>query len=119
MRELRIHRNIQHVPKVWGVTYSKLFLTLGGGLLITAVGFSFGSGAGTAGKIGLICMGGLITAALHGVCWWFESQDKIDRDAPFLKNSVNPQTAVLPFFQIKTSDSPATGSPATGSTEKK
>jgi hypothetical protein len=108
MKELRIHRNIQHVPKVWGVTYSKLFLTLGGGLLITAVGFSFGSGAGTVGKIGLICMGGLITAALHGVCWWFESRDKIDRDAPWLKSTANSQAASLQTLHFTASDSSET-----------
>jgi hypothetical protein len=105
MKELRIHGNIQHVPKVWGVSYSKLFLTLGGGLLITAVGFSFGSGAGTAGKIGLICIGGLFTAALHGVCWWLESRDKIDRDAPWLKSAANSQAASLQTIQFTASDS--------------
>ncbi|MDR0310423.1 MAG: hypothetical protein LBJ21_02435 [Acidobacteriota bacterium] len=91
MKEQRIHRNIKHVPKVWGVTYSKLFLTLGCGLLITAAGYSICSGTGTAGRIGIICLGGLITAALHGVCWFLENQDRIDRDAPYLKNSVNSQ----------------------------
>ena len=92
-----------HVPKVWGVSYSKLFLTLGGGLLITAVGFSIGSGAGTAGKIGIICMGGFITAALHGVCRWLDSQDVIDRDIPFLKGSVNSQSAALQTIQVRDS----------------
>ena len=100
MRELRIHRNIRHVPRVWGVTYSRLFLTLGGGLLITALGFSMGSGAGTLVKIGIICLGGFITAALHGVCWFLENQDTIDRDVPFLKNSVNSQSASLQMSRL-------------------
>jgi hypothetical protein len=101
MRELRIHRDIKHVPRVWGVTYGKLFLTLGGGLLITALGFSMASGAGTLAKIGIICLGGFITAALHGLCWFMESRDRTDCDVPFLKGSVNSQTASLQKIGIK------------------
>jgi len=100
MRELRICRNIQHVPKVWGVTYTKLFLSLGCGLLITAVGFSIGSGTGTVGKIGIICAGAVITASIHCVCRWFESRDMIDCDAPFLKFFANSQTSGIQVIQI-------------------
>jgi len=100
MTELRMCRHIRHVPKVWGVTYSKLFLSLGGGLLFTAVSFSIGSGAGTAGKIGIICLGALITAALHGVCFWFDNQDSNDRDTPFIKSTASSQSAALQITKI-------------------
>jgi hypothetical protein len=105
MKEQRIHRNITHVPKVWGVTYSKLFLTLGGGLLITALGFSMASGAGTIVKIGIICLGGLITVALHGICWWYENQAGIIRDAPFLKKSANSQSVSLQINKFHKTES--------------
>ena len=101
MQERRAHRNIKHVPKVWGVTYTMLFLTLGGGLLITAAGFTLASGAGAVGKIGIICMGALVTAGIHGICWWRESRDKIDVEAKYLKNISNSQTASLQTIQLR------------------
>ena len=39
MKETLIFRNIQHIPRIWGVTYPKLFATLGSGLFITSLGF--------------------------------------------------------------------------------
>ncbi|PYV39677.1 MAG: hypothetical protein DMG09_08595 [Acidobacteria bacterium] len=51
MKETPIFRNIQHVPRVWGVTYLKLFATLGGGLLMTTLGFVFTPGATAVVKV--------------------------------------------------------------------
>ena len=115
MEERRAHRNIKHVPKVWGVTYTMLFLTLGGGLLITAIGFTLGSDAGAVGKIGIICMGALVTTGIYGICRWRESQDKIDVEAKFLKNLANSQTASLQTIQFRAK---AQGSEQKGSEQK-
>ena len=40
MKETPIFRNIQHVPRIWGVTYPKAFGSLGVGLLFTTVAFA-------------------------------------------------------------------------------
>jgi len=96
MTERTIFRNIQHIPRVWGVTYPKLFATLGCGLLATTAGFSLSSGAGALGKVAVIGMGVAATAAIYGVCLWTDRRDALDRDhAPFLKSELNSQSMSL------------------------
>jgi hypothetical protein len=92
MTERLIFRNIQHVPKVWGVTYSRLFASLGIGLLTTTAGFALSSSAGAIGKISIICLGAVITCSLYGICYWLEHQDTLDKGQPFLKNAANSQS---------------------------
>jgi hypothetical protein len=96
MIERPIFRNIQHVPKVWGVTYLKLFATLGCGLLATTVGFSFVSGAGAVVKVIVIGLGAVITLLLYGVCFWIDNTDHLERDvSQFLKREMNSQSLSL------------------------
>ena len=57
MKETPIFRNIQHIPRIWGVTYPKLFATLGGGLFITTLGFFLTSGATAVVKVAMIVAG--------------------------------------------------------------
>lgn len=85
MAERGISRNVQHVPKVWGVTYIKLFASIGVGLLITTVGFVVNSKAGIIGRIFTLLLGSLVTFALYGLCFWFERQDPIARAVKYLK----------------------------------
>jgi hypothetical protein len=46
-------------------------------------------------------MGALVTAGIHGICCWLESQDKIDVEAKYLKNISNSQTASLQTIQLR------------------
>jgi hypothetical protein len=93
MTERNIFRNIQHVPRVWGVTYMKLFATLGCGLLLTTTGFSVSSGASTFGKVAVIGVGAVLTLVIYGVCYFVDKTDALDRDrSPFLKNEMNSQS---------------------------
>jgi hypothetical protein len=93
MIERPIFRNIQHVPKVWGVTYIKLFATLGGGLLITTLGFSLTSGATAVTKVLVIGLGVIMTGMLYGICFFIDNTDRLERDpASFLNNEMNSQS---------------------------
>jgi hypothetical protein len=101
MNERPIFRNIQHVPKVWGVTYLKLFATLGTGLLATTLGFSLTSGASAVVKVIVIGLGAVVTLLLYGVCFWIDNTDHLDRDvSQFLKSEMNSQSLSLGWLQF-------------------
>ena len=101
MNEKPIFRNIQHVPKVWGVTYLKLFATLGTGLLATTLGFFLTSGASAMVKVMVIGMGVVITLFLYGICFWIDNTDHLERDAAdFLKREMNSQSLSLQRLQF-------------------
>ncbi len=96
MRERPIFRNIQHVPKVWGVTYLKLFATLGSGLLATTLGFSLTSGATAIVKVMVIGLGVAITLLIYGFCFWIDNTDHLERDSSaFIKREMNSQSLSL------------------------
>ena len=96
MIERPIFRNIQHVPKVWGVTYLKLFATLGSGLLATTLGFSLTSGATTLVKVAVIGMGVLVTGLVFAICYGIDNTDNLERDSSyFLKGEMNSQSLSL------------------------
>jgi uncharacterized protein (DUF697 family) len=96
MIERPIFRNIQHVPKVWGVTYLKLFATLGSGLLATTIGFFLTSGANAVVKVMVIGLGVVITSLIYAVCFWVDNTDHLERDSSaFLKAEMNSQSLSL------------------------
>ncbi len=96
MTERPIFRNIQHVPKVWGVTYVKLFATLGSGLLATTLGFSLTSGSTAVAKVMMIGLGVVITLLIYGLCFWIDNTDHLEKDSsPFLKGEMNSQSLSL------------------------
>jgi hypothetical protein len=96
MLERPIFRNIQHVPKVWGVTYLKLFATLGGGLLATTLGFSLTSGETAIMKVMVIGMGVVVTLLIYAICFWIDNTDHLERDSSyFLKAEMNSQSLSL------------------------
>src|SRR5438046_10439549 len=93
MKETAIFRNIQHVPRVWGVTYPKLFATLGGGLLATTLGFVMTPGATAIVKLMVIALGVAATALAYGVCLLMANTDRLESDsASFLKRELNSQS---------------------------
>jgi hypothetical protein len=101
MMERPIFRNIQHVPKVWGLTYLKLFVTLGSGLLATTVGFSLTSNATAVVKIIVIGLGVVTTLLIYAVCFWIDNTDHLERDSsPFLKSEMNSQSLSLQWLRF-------------------
>ena len=96
MKETLIFRNIQHIPRIWGVTYLKLFATLGGGLFITTLGFFLTSGATAVVKLAMIVIGVIATLLLYVICFWIDNTDPLERDsASFLKTDLNSQSLSL------------------------
>jgi hypothetical protein len=96
MMEKPIFRNIQHVPKVWGVTYLKLFATLGSGLLATTLAFSLTSGATVIAKVLAIGLGIAITLLIYAICFWIDNTDHLERDSSgYLKCEMNSQSLSL------------------------
>jgi hypothetical protein len=101
MIERTIFRNIQHIPRVWGVTYPKLFASIGVGLLTTTAGFALSAGASALSKVFIIALGAVLTLSFHGVCLWMERQDALDRDLTFLKSAMNAQSMSLQMIHIQ------------------
>ena len=99
--ERPIFRNIQHVPKVWGVTYLKLFATLGSGLLATTLGFSLTSGATAIVKVMVIGLGVVVTLLIYAICFWIDNTDHLERDfSCFLKSEMNSQSLSLQRLRL-------------------
>ena len=93
MKETPIFRNIQHIPRIWGVTYLKLFASLGGGLLVTTLGFFFVSEGTAIVKVMVIGLGAAATLLLYLVSLWVDHSDQLERYcSPFLKNEANSQS---------------------------
>jgi len=96
MKETPIYRNIQHVPRIWGVSYPKLFASLSGGLLATTLGFYFASQGTALVKVIVIGLGAATTLLLYGICFWVDNTDLLERDsAAFLKDEMNSQSLSL------------------------
>jgi hypothetical protein len=101
VKETTIFRNIQHVPRVWGVTYPKLFATLGGGLLATTLGFVLTPGATAIVKVMMIGLGVVATLVGYGVCFWIDNTDRLESDsASFVKEELNSQSLSLQRLRI-------------------
>jgi len=93
MKETPIFRAIQHVRRVCGVTYPKLFATLGGGLLVTTLGFVMTPGATAGVKVVVIGLGVAATLLGYGVCFLMDNTDQLERDsASFLRRELNSQS---------------------------
>ena len=96
MRETPIFRNIQHVPRIWGVSYVKLFGSLGIGLLVMTVSFALANRGSAFQKISVIVFGVLLTAALYGISFWLDNRDPLGSNTtPFLKHEFNSQSLSL------------------------
>jgi hypothetical protein len=96
MRETPIFRNLQHVPRIWGITYVKLFGSLGIGLLLMTVSFAFANRGSALGKITVIVLSVLATAGLYGISFWLDNRDPLGSNTtPFLKNEFNSQSLSL------------------------
>ena len=96
MKETPIFRNIQHVPRIWGVTYPKLFGSLAGGLLVTTLCFILVSGWTAIAKVAVIGLGAVVTLLLYAISLWIDEGDPLERHStPFLKGEANSQSLSL------------------------
>ena len=101
MKETPIFRNIQHVPRIWGVTYLKLFASLGIGLLIMTVAFALVNRGSALLKIAIIVFAVLVTAGFYAVSFWFDNRDPLDSNTtPFLKREFNSQCLSLQQLKL-------------------
>jgi hypothetical protein len=108
VNERPIFRNVHHVPRVWGVTYIKLFATLGSGLIATTLGFALTSGAAAAAKVMVLGLGIVVTIGIYAICFWIDNTDYLERDScSFLKREMNSQALSLQqlrFFDREATD---------------
>ncbi len=96
MKETPLFRNVQHIPRIWGVTYLKLFGSLGLGLFVTTVGFLFTNRETAVFKLFVIGGGVVITGMLYAVSFWLDNRDPLENDsARFLKNELNSASLSL------------------------
>ena len=101
MKETTIFRNIQHIPRVWGVTYPKLFATIGGGLLATTLGFILSPGARAIVKVMMIGLGVIATLLSYAVCFWMDNSDRLESDsASFIKGELNSQSLSMQRLRV-------------------
>ncbi len=101
MKETQIFRNIQHIPRIWGVTYPKLFACLAGGLLATTLGFFLTSTGTVVVKVAVIALGVVATIVFYGICFFVDNTDRLERDsASFLKCELNSQSLSLQRLQF-------------------
>ncbi len=101
MKETPIFRNIQHIPRIWGVTYPKLFASLGGGLLVTTLGFFFVSEGTAVVKVVVIGLGAVATLLLYALSLWADHADGLERcSIHFLKDEVNSQSLSLQSLEF-------------------
>ncbi len=96
MKETPIFRNIQHIPRIWGITYPKLFASLAGGLLVTTLGFFFVSDGTAIIKVVVIGLGAVATLLLYAVSLWVDHTDILElHAASFLRDEMNSQSLSL------------------------
>ena len=95
MKETTIFRNIQHVPRIWGVTYVKLFASLGVGLLVTTISFAVACHASAIQKVSFIGFGVGVTVVLYVLSFWLDNRDPLGSDLPFFRNEFNSQSLSL------------------------
>jgi len=74
MKLKAIHRNLQHVPRIWGVSYWKLFASLFATLLVMMV-FFYTVSRGLAA----LFVGAGVGLAAYGVSFWLDSRDPLEQ----------------------------------------
>jgi len=95
MMERRIFLNITHVPKIWGVPYPKLFITIGLLIFSTVAGNAISGGAGTMVKMFIVALSVLLAASLHAVFMFMERFDGLEQEIWFVKDEQNSQSSSL------------------------
>jgi len=80
-----IHRNLQHVPKIWGLTYLKLFASLFS-MLISIFIYFF---AVSRGVMALVFSLGVLAGSL-GISYYLDSRDPLEnrKHSAFIREQV-------------------------------
>ncbi len=75
-----VYRNLQHQPRIWGVSYLKLFATLFAALFAMMLSY-YAAGA----LVALGIMAGVLLAGF-GVSFFLDSRDPVRFDGSFLRD---------------------------------
>lgn len=96
----RIFRNIQHEPRIWGITFGKVFGTLILSLVLVLLCQSFDAG----GLITAI-VGGGCAAVCYGLSFWLDNRDTTKKDqAPFVRSRLTVICMSNQSFIIREAD---------------
>ena len=74
MKLKAIHRNLQHVPRIWGVSYWKLFASLFATLLVMMVFFYTVSRGLLALAVGIG-----VGLGCYGISFWLDCRDPLEQ----------------------------------------
>ena len=112
MRERRIFLNIAHVPKIWGVPYPKVFITVGLLIFSTVIGNALSGGTGMLVKMMVLAGAVLLAASLHVLFIYMERTDEFEQDVPFIKDELNSQDCSLQTVRLIQKKQTVTGKKA-------
>ena len=76
----RIFRNIQHEPRIWGITFGHVFGTLILSLVLTLICQSL-----EAGTLATAVAGGGSAAACYGLAYWADNREPTGDLAPWIR----------------------------------
>ncbi len=98
MKLKAIHRNLQHVPRIWGVSYWKLFASLFATLLVMMV-FFYTVSRGLAA----LFVGVGVGLAAYGVSFWLDSRDPLEqpKHSVFIRDCLTSYSVSNQAIRIK------------------
>ncbi len=98
MKLKAIHRNLQHVPRIWGVSYWKLFASLFATLLVMMVFFYTVSRGLLALAVGIG-----VGLAAYGISFWLDSRDPLEqpKHSGFIRDSLTSYSVSNQSFRIR------------------
>ncbi len=98
MKLKAIHRNLQHVPRIWGVSYWKLFASLFATLLVMMVFFYTVSRGLAALAVGIG-----VGLAGYGISFWMDSRDPLEhqKHSRFIRDSLTSASVSNQAIRIK------------------
>lgn len=101
MKLKAVHRNLQHVPRIWGVSYWKLFATLFTTLLVMMIFFYTVSRGLLALAVGIG-----VGLAGYGVSFYLDSRDPLEqpRHSEFIRDHLTAYSVSNQAIRIKNDD---------------
>jgi len=93
-----IHRNLQHMPRIWGVSYWKLFASLFATLLVMMVFFYTVSRGLAALAVGIG-----VGLAGYGISFWMDSRDPLEhqKHSRFIRDSLTSASVSNQAIRIR------------------
>lgn len=98
MKLKAIHRNLQHMPRIWGVSYWKLFASLFATLLVMMVFFYTVSRGLAALAVGIG-----VGLAGYGISFWMDSRDPLEhqKHSRFIRDSLTSASVSNQAIRIR------------------